>query len=410
MASIVTPSTLTVQSVLRDPPLSSILTVPTLDFASLDYLVPPIYSTGEYGYVGYGYGGPSEAVSRVASTVGLGGQILPITPPSGNTHWTLKFWGPALSCGEPSSEEQKNIWLNWLEMIDVEETAKEESCYVLPTFAAWSATNTSYVPFGPQQFNNFTIGSNTLSYDTDSALFVAVIPWTGKDFARICFSANSVYDQIHDKPQSAKVPFIGELFGSATLLKCQVSNASYTTDFQYTNSTQTVDVNLQDSGQQLVALRSFTGPTPASPNSSTAAGNSSSSTCSTLNSRGQQCVFDIGTLHTLSFQAVADAFGALLVGLVEISNPNVQHIVFWGNSLVRRTLFMDTHELAFLGDYMQKSYELDQVLNQGLSGDSDYQGLRKTPSQIGSHGSLKDTLESTFTNITISLMSDPYLQ
>jgi hypothetical protein len=116
IASIITPSTLSVQITILNP--STLLQVPFLNFTTLSFAAPLLTffedpsSPGNYTVQAYVWNGPSQAVERIAAAVTAQGVILPLTAPSPNSSWHLEFWGPSLKCGNVDDARRQRIGSN----------------------------------------------------------------------------------------------------------------------------------------------------------------------------------------------------------------------------------------------------------------------------------------------------------
>lgn len=100
------------------------------------------------------YFGINDAVKRIASTTMVGGEILPISAPSGyaNASWTIDFFGPSLTCGNATQEDERAIWYNVLDSIKPTQTAPPYwPCYELNAYASWSNNPTTWLPYDDKQ-------------------------------------------------------------------------------------------------------------------------------------------------------------------------------------------------------------------------------------------------------------------
>ena len=409
LASIITPSTLTVQNVLRVPAATSTLEAPNLEFASFDFLAPMIYNGSEKYWQ---YFGINDAVKRIATTTMVGGEILPISAPGGhaNASWTVNFYGPSLTCGSATQEDERAIWYNVLDSIKPTRTDPPYwPCYELNAYASWSNNPDTWLPYDD---DDDELILQATSYGTAQRMFVASTPWSGQQFQRLCgFGEESnIIRDLYQKPDSATDPFLPELFDTASMVECRAVNASYTIQFEYINGQQNLNIAIDRSGEPLVPIYNVTGPSALSPNSSTHLdGEASDPDCSTWNSQGDRCRFDVTTLRTIAYQAVVDAFSTVLHGTLTTSNPAIQHLMFF-NSDVAKTRLVDTDELSWVPGYFH--YLTPDTVNltaqMELQAGTEYVGLSNTKSNK-IQGSLATAIEDLFTNYTISLMSDPYL-
>jgi hypothetical protein len=113
MASIISPATLSIESRMQLPPPTSARYTPTINFNTLSYAGPSRAAK----WVIYIWGGPSQALARLATAVGAQGAVLPIDPPSANATWHAEFRGPVLRCQSLSADEMSDVRRNIEEFI-----------------------------------------------------------------------------------------------------------------------------------------------------------------------------------------------------------------------------------------------------------------------------------------------------
>jgi hypothetical protein len=387
--------------------------VPKLDFTSYNFAAPLTMLDYEaVHYADYCYRGPGRLVQRIAKAVGAQGQILPIVPPSPNASWSLDFWGPSLQCNNVKGQDYDDIWANlW------EHYARDEDCASSFSYLAWAPTTNTSVPF---VFHNETsiFSYNALTIGAPATMFLAVVPG---------MFSNKVNMPSHTIPggcmlwsesgpstnysQALASGTISGFFGGSTLLQCQVLNTSYMADFNYKNGIQTINVSNVAYGDlpHLKAAGCVTGPIALSNggnNMTEAFNNRANKSCSTLNSEGEQCLFEPSLIRTLAYQSIADAFGQLIQGTIGFGGavPTVTY-----NSSIFTTILLDTDELIFIQDWLMDAEFLDLTTISQTSNGTEYIGLSNT-NNVTSRGPLARALEEMFQNITISLMSEQYLQ
>lgn len=191
---------------------------------------------------------------------------------------------------------------------------------------------------------------------------------------------------------------------NSTLLKCTFTNASYTANFTFENGVQRVGIN-RDPSDTLITVENIIGPEAISYNTgpdaelSTALAQAKNPNCSTFNNHNMACVFDYSLLRTISYQSVARSFVEILIG-------GVMPGAVSSTSQVIGTVLMDTIELRNIAD--AKLYDITNDLQTTftLSNGSEYASVMGGEDKVN-RGPLKTALEDLFTNITISLMSEP---
>ncbi|TIA32899.1 hypothetical protein D6C78_07919 [Aureobasidium pullulans] len=414
IASIITPATLSVQSVVYRP--SAMVKVPKLDFTSYNFAAPlTLLDSASVHYTDYCYRGPGRLVQRIVDAVGAQGQILPITPPSTNSSWTLEFWGPSLQCSNVEGQEYEDIWSNMWEFY-----AKDgDDCRLSYGYLAWAPTANTSVPF---IFHNdtSTFRYDSLTIDAPARMLIAILP--GMFSNRVNMPTHTVpggcmmwsesrkfnnYSQaLAEDPHT-----ISQYFGGSTLLQCQVLNTSYIADFGYENGIQTVNVTnvTYSDPPYLRPAGCVTGPIALSNggnNMTEAWDNRANASCSTLNLANRQCQFEPSLLRTLAYQSIADAFGQLIQGTIGFSGA-VSTVTY--NSSISKTALLDTEELLFIQNWLMDTIFMDLATLSQTSNGTDYVGLSNT-NNVTSRGSIARTLEQMFQNITLSLLSERYLQ
>lgn len=412
--SIITPATLSVG--FASPPNAS-LHVPNVAFAGLSLVAmmpnnpeQDMYASScsprgikcENSLSTYLYHGPSDAVKKVVAATAAEGAIIPVDPPASNSSWNLEFAAPVLRCHEVEGETRRQIELNFANY-------SSQNCLEAPGYVAWTPFNKkseSLLPFhylpnskrmaysGGTPYKRegraaWDVLTNASANSYDLSFFMAVVP--------------RAMSLVSEGPYKTRFPCQSdrdeEMFdSSASVLRCNLHNATYDVDFRFTNGVQKVELRVKDVGEHpLDVLTSVWGINPDLDNAS----------CTSLN-MDRDCTFDVSVLRHLSYQAVMDAFTEMLVGYVTLLMRPDHSYGLEGNSTVRNTVLATVPELGFLRDISGLSDGWALLQNQGVGHDL-YRGLwngleeqRTTP--------LNKTLEELFQNITISLMSSPHLQ
>lgn len=355
----------------------------------------------------YTYNGPSDALRRVTSATAAQGIILPVIAPAANSSWTLKFPGPFMKCsnieGQARSLLEENIANFTL-----------ANCDAAPGYLAWTPPvalkddddTGSVLPFrmglnGSYAVNTAPPTSRKKGYT--ATLLMAAMPqvmqFIGNGEGIMTRAACDIAKgNGTDEEKRSRV-----LGLNSTLLRCDLFNSTYQTDFKFVNGIQHVDVQVTDVKDKPVStldevralLREGIKLEP----------------CDVLNAAGTTCTFDESMLRVLSYQAVMDALTELLVGQVSaVQDPDTSAYMFESNTSIASTVLTETEELGFLADHVKlASVNWPTLQNLVVSwDDSLYNGLATAPPRMNI--SLKDTLENLFQNLTISLMSSPALQ
>ncbi|KAK3675115.1 hypothetical protein LTR78_005049 [Recurvomyces mirabilis] len=430
VASIVTPSTLSVESALVQPAPLIPAHVPKFDFVNLNFLAGMRGSgPSNENYTQYCYEGPGQLVQRIASAVAAQGQILPISPPASNTSWTLDYSGPALQCSNVIGQQRTAIWDNIFEYLN-----NATRCRNSPGYLSWvEISQTAPYPFAYSN-GSMRLADSSLSSGIPTALWVATIPemftsilmgdelYPGACMMQVQFGrAKNVSDTMGYK-KTAEATY----FGNATLLRCTALNASQTASFDYTNGFQHVDSKLTNATEvePVVPVSCVTGPADLyqGPNShytqamaDWSLANLNNGSCSTLNMIGQQCVFQPDLAKLLSYQAITDAFNRKIIGSIGLGDGTTTVPTLTTTSAITESILMDTAELDFVArwrfgstlDPNSVGLDLQSMVQAGRG--TLMSGLVST-NTTGTRGNLQKTLEELFQNITLSLLSEQYLQ
>lgn len=404
LASTIPPGTLSIGTDKINPPPIEFRSVPNIDFSSLNY-VADMQKAGDFQgetessdhQSQWQYSGPATDVQRIADQVAQTGTILPITPPFSNASWELNFNGPALKCLPIAESTQATVRQR------LKSTAKNGLCS-LQGYIAWS------------QGESYNLPSNvTISFDdTDSnglginiASFphmMDLVPWTGGNdmvsvpYTKACYQNNGI-----EKP---------ERFADSTMIQCQLQNVTYHVSFNYVNGNQTINITSD-----------FIDNNPIKPIKHVQGLGSRYESevmhhgidCSVLAGGFEQidpndyCKIDTKILKTLSYQGIFDAFYNTINGSVTRGLADTTQTVSTG---IEKTVLVQTSELHFLtapsGVYPVLNLQplQDYILEGNLP---TYRGL-VTQTQSLRLGSLSDTIEQLFQNMTVSIMSSQALQ
>ncbi|KAK4565306.1 hypothetical protein LTR86_003923 [Recurvomyces mirabilis] len=402
-------------------------TVRTFDFTTLDFAAQIPESPS-----GFCFNGPSQPVQRIAAAVSAQGQILSIPAPNSatNASYKLDFWAPSLQCNNITGPELDGIWTNihnnW---------GNASDWTYAPGYLAWTSGSNSSLPFvpsGPANASSLTmqLSSQPLSYGTRSSIYVVTLPQmfnfqfqpTRSITGETCtfFGSDSL---IYSYPVADDVCLPGlqppECLGrqawltGSTMLKCDLLNSSYTADFTYTNGIQSFNVSVDPLTSTAITPKECFNVDGQESDTAHAA---------KVARRDQRSELGPDLTRLLSYQSIAQAFNQLLLGSITmggysylLGNPYGDDIAVKTpgvqiNSSISKTVLMDTRELAFVSQFngVNETFtSLQTRLN--APNETQYRGVANQI-QTGTRGSLKDTLEGLFQNITISLLADDYLQ
>jgi hypothetical protein len=411
IASTITPATLSVVIAAPNPLPMAALQVPQLDFKSLKFINPGLFNFGgRQGDVGTQmmlYNGPSIITQRIAKTTAALGSILSIPAPGINASYEMSFPGPYLSCENMNDtfqlQVQKNILLNY---------ANGSLCQEWYNFLSWTSYSGNHdntdnlpqpLPFDetkPFARNIGTLGPlswTPVTENNDTAtIYFAVMPrMLGSDTAR-CPALERV-DEYYN---------LFNMFKNSTFLQCKLSNTTYHAKFNFTGGHQTVDLefrNLSDSKPVPALEIAYLNFGKHQDNE----GKMTTDHCETV---GQQrssyvnCAINTTTLETLSFQAVMDSFGSLLVGGVRTGNNIGKKTIITSTNLLTTSL-MSSRELAFMSTGASwRNNSLDSFPA------TDRFTLMMPKDPPIKDISLARNLEQLFQNITVSMMSSEILQ
>jgi hypothetical protein len=417
--------------------------VPQFDFANLNFAAGLIaYPLAHTNHTFWQWEAPSLPLQQLASTVANVGSILPITPPAPNSTWNLDFWGPTLQCDNLAAAEQDAIWTSIWNAIPY--PAWNNGSIVYLSWTPWP--NTSLISDSPSDSGSdipflFPTEPEMLSFQGPSKLSVPpgrplsllitslpemqnFIPSPYQDgvfFNYQNFTGNSTAGCLFQNATNLSTPIIGcdmgsttftpaLLFESATLLRCDLLNTSYSVDFSYSNGLQDVTININTTGNspQVIGSKTFAGPSPPGLFNNTDAAN-----CSTFQANTDSlynftsCVFDLDAMRLVSYQGIMAAFNDIVNGNLAYTGASVI-----SETDVMTTVLGNTDQLAFIRDLNQGVIDSNlDTLQTFISGNAGwaYPGLANA-TLPKTQEDLKSTLEQLFQNLTISLLTESYLQ
>ncbi|KAH0366783.1 hypothetical protein KCU65_g5160, partial [Aureobasidium melanogenum] len=393
-------------------------TVPKFDFTNYDFVSPLGVSDSSRGNLStYCYRGPGQLVERVATAVGAQGQVLPITPPSLNASWSSNFWGPSLQCNNVEGQEREDIWANVWNYLDDDNTCRESYGYL-----SWIPTAQTFVPFVSQNDSIVLQSYSLLTAGLPAAIYVAAIPSMFNNSIEMathtinggCVLRDQYGGANYSEALSQSNGTSSAWFNNATLLRCQFLNTSLIANFDYTDGSQRVDISrtAPSESQSFEPVDCVTGPIALANGyleASEAYSNMVNTSCSTLNLDNKQCEFDPTLVRLLAYQGIADAFGQLILGAVGLGGTTLPFPEVTYDSSIAQTVLLDTNELSFVQTWSPNTNFLDLATLSEQSNGTSYIGLSDTKN-FTSRGPLSKALEDLFQNITLSLLSEQYLQ
>ncbi|KAL9023085.1 MAG: hypothetical protein Q9180_008401 [Flavoplaca navasiana] len=193
-------------------------------------------------------------------------------------------------------------------------------------------------------------------------------------------------------------------FEDATLLQCNLVNTSYSSEFQFTNGQQDIQLrpNKMHGSPVVNGSARFYGPTELSPEetdcgSLRVAPPAKASDDYQAPDVWKDCGYDSSALNLLSYQGIMAAFNQMILGSAQRNYDGGTDT----NTTIMRTVLANTEELAIMRDW-STSHASGDTANafQGVTGEA----------LLGARGALKSTLEELFKNYTISLLAEPYFQ
>ncbi|KAK4901585.1 hypothetical protein LTR27_001357 [Elasticomyces elasticus] len=359
------------------------VSVPDFDFVNFNFAemgqMSPQGLHAVSGGIEYMYSKPSLLVQKVAAVTAAQGKILAINPPAPNASWTLEFWGPSLRCDNVAAPQRRAILNNFGASLSGQvDNYTDSSCGLAQPYFSWVSQGQEISDILPFTEENGTWKLQGHSAPTGSArpLFVAIDGPDSSDFA------NCSHPSIQ-----ASGGWTG-VFRHMTLLQCNPVNSSYIVAFDYVNGLQNITVSKANSSQDsLVTPYNTDVFLPYGPFDTW--GNA---TCPPGRPKFDEPAWCINEtdIKVLSYTAIADAFNNLIVGEAQLVD------VFASDIPIQHTILTLTKELAF---WSRGNAPLDPpAIGRQLS------------SLPGSLGPISQALEQLFENVTISILSEPYLQ
>ncbi|KAF5007170.1 hypothetical protein FDECE_6480 [Fusarium decemcellulare] len=333
LIAVISPSALSVQASAQPNETTTKMPLPVLEYESVQKFAQ--WQSGGSS----AYSAPSSRISRLLSATASQGAILNVAAPFPNCSYSLDFYAHSLSCGPPSgggSFEAKVASL-----IDDRNTSSTSS----------PQSSIGYVGFVPQTVNSTAAnglqesalrGLNSTLQNPYSAEIVTIDANEAHDHARIY----------------VVVPGWNGLANST--IECGLYNSSYTVDFNYQDSQQTISVRNVTRVNGVTSELAF-----------------------------DACDGDTCSVPVVAYVSIMDAMGRLLLGQLDISNV--------GSMIPMRTQISTT--------VLMQTAEMQRLHNR-----TTVAGNKFTPEPLSiANITIADALEQLFLNMTLSLFSDSYL-
>ena len=316
---------------------------------------------------------------KVVTAAAGPGAVLPISAPGNqpNASYVQHFAGPALQCKDVTGPLRGQIISN----VNISSWNATTSYGYL----TWVPTTTKVLPFD--------LVSVSDRYDQWQLQSVPLGPTAGPLSIFVFTSPNmrNPYDYGMDPEY--------DYYGNATIIKCQLMNATYSSSFNWTNGIRSLDAIVTTSAeavlyrdavdcagflytQDIYTADDYTGP-------------------AARNISRPLSDFNNTIVRNFAYQSVMQAFGNILKG--SINYPR------YPNGLVVTTNVMDTvlgatRELSLL-----RNNTSDDARSLASLGPQVWPGV-SVGMRLNNTSDLRITLEEMFQNITMSLISSPLLQ
>ncbi|KAK5693913.1 hypothetical protein LTR97_009530 [Elasticomyces elasticus] len=196
-----------------------------------------------------------------------------------------------------------------------------------------------------------------------------------------------------------------QLFEGATLLQCDMVNVSYSAAITYRDRVQDIQVSrdMTKSSQPVTALNTLYFPNLTG---------GSNGSCSNLEDASKAnsslpCFLNPVPLQQLAYQSVFTAYAQLILGAVSGSGSYSGLSGLLVNTTVMTTVLALSEEMSTIRTSGRPNETLQASLR--LTHETTLHDLANDQPQRAL-GSLKMALEQAFENVTISILSDPYLQ
>ncbi|KAF7189365.1 hypothetical protein HII31_09343, partial [Pseudocercospora fuligena] len=413
LPSIVSPASLTVRADQVMPIPSQQMNTPAADFKSFKMFsgLATRWVDPETGLIHGDYEGPEDIVRRVTNYVLSSGQMIPFSGFPPNASWTTTFDGPYLQCDAGNETWTRQIATN-IGSATLNGVTNGNVSTVpcsTPNFVAWTPQRNSILPY------NMTVLLNSTGYDPNMCQpsnqtlgplpkqkvinvdgvdpDITMIPDETDDLgpATLFVAALSL---LTDGSSAASIPNANN-----TLLRCQLYNTTYHLNTTIINGEQRVNITFPSVNQKL--------PVPATPGfiigNDAQCPYDSNQTSETSDTFSKPCPpTAASTLQQLSFQAIMDAFGSVLVGFQTSSSYGNELRSYLGSvNNIYTTILADTYQIA------NGAAQANTGFDPGFFPQEE--SLFQTP-EVQDRPRMKEVLELLFQNITVSLMTARELQ
>ncbi|QIW99936.1 hypothetical protein AMS68_005454 [Peltaster fructicola] len=402
--SIVTPGTLSVRSVQVSPDVQ-LMDVPRINFESLNYHFPLSYSLSvNRTHSHYSYSRYSRQLAALTTSVLTEGRVVDLASTLANASWTTSFFGPSLTCSDPSAQEYHNITkavINPLNVYGPFGTDRGRA-------ATWAQI---WIP------NGTNVDPPLRGLDSDLAATVdratKVVAQSGQYFSLFGMSIPP-----NDGQLFADINRTEEAFQqlNATLFKCTFVNASYSAQIDIINGQHTVRTTKNNAESTPRMRTTLTGPQTIRSSSEENHGDMNitlaqqqlaDSDCNTFNDRDLPCIYDAVVVREMAYQSIILSYLSIVIGIFEPGSREGQSV-----GSIGKTALMNTDEVLALSRDSNPRDDSTFLDLQAIIGESkgsrfvEIQRSIDTPSL----GPMATALEESFTNVTLSLLSDPRFQ
>jgi hypothetical protein len=408
IASMISPATLSVH--LTPFNEYTFKRVPLVDFtstnfASLGTIIVPS-STGQSYWI-TGYNGPTPETRRVVNSVATQGEILPIEAPAVNSSWSVEFYGPTIACDHVNQTLADYISQNVAQAINGSKMITEAGTQKLRIYDYLSWVPESDAPLDSTPFHRVQ-GNGSDTYTQRLVRLGPLLKDPENPFAGAMTPAKPSIDgpplslfvaifphALEYTEYDKAVENVDRTVQESTILRCSLHNASYQADLIYVNRNQTIHVTDR---AVLNGVSAVEGISNIDFDKGTISSNIS-------------FIHNPQLMERLSYQAIMEAFGGLLIGSIStqiavVVNKKDGHTTSISNTgnpntTIASTTLMDTEEMKFVRSIIGLGPKSPFV---------DYWNARSVSSSIGSSLLLSKALEELFQNITFSLMSSKMFQ
>lgn len=199
---------------------------------------------------------------------------------------------------------------------------------------------------------------------------------------------------------------------TSTVLRCDVHNSTYHTSFSVVNGVQKFDItNITDITDTPVMT---VGMVQANLNSSNQTDTTLQPQACPLSDADdpENCLFDVRTLSTLSYQAIMHAFTDMVTGMISLGDAQDLGPMITSTTRLSSTVLAEAPELAFLQTTQRQDPNNPEDAQQRAPTwtQRPFSGLVNAAAVNASTLPFRQAVEELFRNITISLMSAPDLQ